>query len=239
MAVTVDNTGKSGTGLSSTTVTIASFTVGSGSDRCIYLGVSQWKASDTQPTAKFNTSETFTVHDSQTIAEAPGTRRVTIFKLVNPSVTTASIVVTWASAVDEAVAGATSWFGVDQATPFSAATKGSGTAASSSINLTGASGDVTHDTISCDADSSGTGTATPNRTQRWRAVAAADTTEGAGQSTAGTGGAVAHTWSTLHGGGSAVYAHIGVALQQSTGGGGGSTGTSYYYTMMNHWLEAA
>lgn len=215
MAVTVDNTGQSATGVSVTTVTIGSFVVGAGANRCIYLGVSQWKASDTQPTAKFNTTETFVVHDNVTIAEAPGTRRVTVLKLVNPTATTANIVITWATAVDEAVCGATSWFGVDQVTPFGTAVKASGTAASSTVNVTGTASDITHDTIS--ADGSAAVGATPNRTQRWRAIAAANTTEGAGQSTAGTGGSVAHTWSTLVGGGSAVFTHIGIPILQASG----------------------
>lgn len=215
MAVAVDNTGQSQGGTSTTTLTIASYVVGAGSNRCIYLGVSQWKAADLQPTAVFNTSENFTAHDSQTVVEGAGVRRVTLFRLVNPTVTTASIVVTWGVAVDEGVAGASSWNGVDQTTPFGTAVKNSGNAASSSINLTGAVGDVNHCAIS--ADSAAAAGITANQTQRWRAIAAATTTEGAGQSSSGTGATVAHTWSTISAGeASHIFAHIGVAIQQAT-----------------------
>lgn len=239
MAVTIDNTGQSATGVSTTSVTITGFVVGAGANRCIFLGVSQWKASDTQPTATFNGTENFVVHDSATVAETPGTRRVTIFKLVNPTVTTANIVVTWATAVDEAVAGATSWTGVDQTTPFGTAVKNTGSAvASSSINVTGASGDVTHDAISTDGGTvGGTPNNTANQTARWRTNAAANTTEGDGQSAAGTGAAVAHTWSTFVGA-SAFFAHIGVAIQQVSAGGT-VVGPGSYYTTMQRWFEAA
>lgn len=219
MAVTVDNTGQSASGLSTTTVTISGFVVGAGSNRCIYLGVSQWKASDLAPSATFNTTENFVVHDSQTVIEGSGVRRTTILKLTNPTVTTANIVVSWGVAVDEAVCGATSWNGVDQTTPFSAAIKNSGSGATtSSIIIPNASGDVVHDTVSWDADNTASGTA--NQTQRWRSIAGALTTEGSGQSAVGAGSNITCTWSTEYNGlSTGFFAHIGVAIQQVSSGG--------------------
>lgn len=213
MSVTVDNTGLSAGALSATTITISSFVVAAGSDRCIYLAVSQYKNPDLQPTAVFNGSESFIVHDSVTIAEGAGTRRVTLFKLVNPTVTTANIVVSWSSAVGEAVCGATSWQGVDTSSPFSTAVKNPGDAAFSSIVVPNAAGDVVHDAIS--ADASAVASVTPNQTQRWRAIAAASTTEGAGQSAVGAGTDITCTWSTINPDtGTGKFAHIGVAINQ-------------------------
>lgn len=217
MSVAIDNTGKSAGGTSTTSLTIGTFAVGAGANRCIFLAVSQWKASDLQPTATFNTTENFVPHDSTTIAESGGTRRVTLFKLVNPSNVTASIVVSWGSAVDEAVAGATSWTGVDQTTPFGTAVKASSSSATSStVTVPNASGDVVHDAIS--VDSGAAVGVTANQTQRWRAIAAGNTTEGAGQSAAGTGTGIACTWTTF-GGVSKFSAQIGVAIRQVSAGG--------------------
>lgn len=216
--VTPNNTGQSTGGLSSTAMTISGYVVsGSGSERCIKVDVCQWKAADTAPSATFNGSEAFTVHDAQTIVEGAGVRRVTTLKLVNPSAATGNIVVSWGGATcDEAVIGATAWNNVDQAAPFSAAVKTSaGSGATSTINLTGQVGDVTHDAIS--ADATALASATANQTQRWRTIAGSNSTEGAAQSAAGTGGSVAHTWTNLVGGGGGGFsAHIGVVIQQSS-----------------------
>jgi hypothetical protein len=218
MAVAVDNAGQSAGAVSATSITISAFVVGSGANRCIYLGVSQWKAVDVVPTAVFNGTENFTVHDSATIAEAGGVRRVTIFKLVNPSAVTANIVVSWSSAVDEAVCGADSWNTVDQVNPFSAAVKNTGSAAgSSSINIPNNAGDVVHDTASWDGPVS-TAVGTANQTARWRNVAGANTTEGDAQSADGTGTSIMCTWSSETNP-PGIFAHIGVAIQQAVSGG--------------------
>jgi hypothetical protein len=216
--VLVDNTGLSAVALSATTVTIGSFAVGSGASRCIYLAVSQWKATDLQPTAAFDptgVNQAFLVHDSVTIAESPGTRRITLFKLVNASNITANIVVTWGSACDEVVVGADSWTNVDQTTPFSAAVKASSPGSTpSSISVPNAVGDVVHSAISADA---GSGVSiVSNQTQRWRAIASGGTTEGAGQSADGTGSNITMTFSGIQGG--QIWTHIGVAIQQASGG---------------------
>lgn len=216
MSVLVDNTGQSASGAGVASVTIPSFVVGAGPNRCIYLGVSQFKTADAAPSATFNGSENFVVHDSQTIVEGGGTRRVTILKLVNPSNVTADIVVGWGSAVDEAVCGADSWTNVDPTTPFGAAVKtsGSGGPTSSSVVVPNAAGDVVHDTFSVDGPAGAAGN-TPNQTQRWRTTAGANTTEGEGQSAAGAGTNITCTWSGFTGG--FFFAHIGVAIKQVAG----------------------
>jgi hypothetical protein len=229
--VLVDNTGLSAVALSATTVTIGSFAVGSGASRCIYLVVSQWKATDLQPTAAFDptgVNQAFAVHDSVTIAESPGTRRITLFKLVNASNITANIVVTWGSACDEVVVGADSWTNVDQTTPFSAAVKASsGGSTPSSISVPNAVGDVVHSAISADA---GSGVSiVSNQTQRWRAIASGGTTEGAGQSADGTGSNITMTFSGIQGG--QIWTHIGVAIQQASGGAAAPTQAPLLPTM--------
>lgn len=213
MAVTVDNTGANAGGTTLLSLTISSFAVGAGSNRLIYCGVSQYATVDVAPTAKFNTSETFTFHDATTISESPGTRRSSILYLKAPSNVTQDIIVSWATTATEAVIGATSWSVVDQTTSVGTAVKNSGTSGTSStVSIPNASGDVVHDTISVDAVSAVEVTA--NQTQRWRAIAAANTSEGAGQSAAGAGSNISCTWSTFFSG--ATFAHIGVAIKQAS-----------------------
>lgn len=222
MSVTVDNTGQNAVAVSASTGTITSFVVGSGANRFIYLGVSQFSNPDRVPSATFNTSQNFTVHDAATIAEGGGTRRVTILKLVAPAnATTANIVVTWPGAVDEFVIGATSWFGVDQTTPLGTAviTTSASSSGSSSVVVPNAAGDTVHDSIAVDGNLSPVIAA--NQTLRWRNIAAADTTEGAGQSADGAGSDITCTWSSINP--TFVTAQIGVAIKQVGGGGGGRT----------------
>lgn len=217
--VTPDNvtfTPVGGTALSS--ITLSSFAIGSGANRFLLVGVSQWKASDTEPTAIFNTSESLTAHDNATVSEAPGIRRVTILRRIAPSNVTANIVVSWTSSVDEAVVGATSWTGVDQTTPLGTAVKNSGsTGNTSSVVVSNTSGDVVHDVVSADGGSAAAAVA--NQTSRWKAIAAASTTEGAGQSATGAGSNITCTWSSLNqGAANAFFSHIGVAIQQAAAG---------------------
>lgn len=218
-AVTICNIGTSngGTALAST-LTITAFAA-SGCD-FLFLGVSQWRATDLAPTATFNTSQTFTVHASQTIADGAGVRRVTIFKLVAPTQTTANIVVTWVGGVDEAVAGASGWVGVDQTTPLgTAVTNTVNGAFSLSVNVTAPVGGVTHDTYSGSADTDFA--PMTNQTVRWSQWAAISTTEGGGASAAGTGSAVTHTWSNVgHTGfvGNVRIVLIGVPILAASGG---------------------
>lgn len=203
-------------GVAQTGITLSAFAIGSGNNRLLLVGVSQWKASDTAPSAIFNTSEGLTVHDATTIAESPGTRRVTLLQRLAPSNATANIAVSWGGgSVDEAVVGATSWSEVNQTTPLAGTQKASsGAANSSSISIPNASGDVVHDCISVDAGSAAQITA--NQTSRWRAIAAANTTEGAAQSAAGSGTNITCSWTNFISVG--FSAHIGVAIQQASAG---------------------
>lgn len=213
LPVALNNAGQSAGGVSVSTLTITGFVVGAGANRCIFLAVSQWNPTDVAPTAVFNGTEAFTVHDATiVITDTPAFQRVTILKLVNPSVTTANIVVSWAGGVAETVIGATCWNNVDQSTPFSAAIKNSGgnVATTSSVVIPNAAGDVVHDGVTWYGGPSAQGV--PNQTQRWRTVAAANTTEGGGQSATGAGSDITCTWS-----GEVVgwFCHIGVAIRQA------------------------
>lgn len=216
MSVAVDNTGQSAGGTSTTSLSISSFAVGAGANRCIYLAVSQYAATDQVPSATFNGSENFVVHDATTIVESPGVRRVTLLKLVNPSNATAAIVVSWGGTVNEVVIGASSWTGVDQTTPFGTAVKNSGASGlSTSVAIPNAVGDVVHDAYSGDAGPAAS--VTGNQTLRWRAIAGANKSEGAGQSADGTGSNITCTWTNLGVGSGTVFTHIGVAILQATG----------------------
>lgn len=219
MAVAIDNTGASVGDVSLATKTLASFAVGAGANRLLFVGVSQFANTDRVPGATFNGSA-LSVWDAATVAEGGGTRRVTLLYLVAPANATTGIIVTWAGTVDEFVIGATSWTGVDQTTPLGTAVKNTSTGgtSTSSVTVSNASGDAVHDTLSSDADAAPEVTA--NQTQRWRAIAAASTSEGAGQSATGAGSNITMTWTNIHGGNTSnVLAHIGVAIKQVSAGG--------------------
>lgn len=226
MSVAIDNTGKSQGGTSVTSVTIASYTIGSGSNRFLFVGVSQFSTTDRVPSAVLRNSSnvtlnTLSVWDAATVVEGGGTRRVTILYCVAPTtVTGGNILVSWSGSVDEAVAGATSWTGVDQTTPLSTAVKSTGTGSSgttSTVSIPNASGDATHDVLSADAGASAK--VSPTQTQRWRAIAGSTTTEGAGQSAAGAGTNISSQWTNIgNGAGSQFKAHIGVAIKQVSAG---------------------
>jgi hypothetical protein len=218
--VLIDNTGQSAGGTSTASLSISSFPVGPGANRCIKLDVEQYNNPDLAPSAVFDSTGAnvaFTVHDSLTIAEGAGTRRVTTLKLLNPPNDTKDIKVTWGGTVAEAVIGATSWSVVDQTNGFGTAVKNSGFGTSSSVSIPNATGDVVHDAIS--ADAAGSAGVTANQTQRYRAIAASFTTEGAGQSADGTGSNISCQWSNINGGGGGVFTHMGVAILQAAGGG--------------------
>jgi hypothetical protein len=212
--VTPNNTGQSTGGLSATSMTISSFVVGAGANRCLFVGIATWNGSDVVPTSVvFNGSENFTLHDTIVISTgAPGFVRVLIYKLLNPSQVTGNIVVTWPSAIGEIVVGATCWNNVSG---LGTAVKNttSPNATSSSVAVPNAAGDVVHDAIS--AYGFTTATLTASHTQRWRQIAAADTTEGAGQSAVGTGSNITLQWSNIANNNPGSYsAHIGVAIQR-------------------------
>lgn len=208
MAVTNANAGTSTGSTSISSLTLTSFNASTAD--FIFLGVSQWRASDLAPTATFNASQNFVVHASQTMADGAGVRRVTIFKLVAPTQTSANIVVSWVGGVDEAVIGATAWVGVNQTTPLGTAVSTTFTGVSSPVNIstnvTAVFGDVAHDCYSGSADS-GISTTT-NQTQRWCQQAATNTTEGGGSSAAGTGSPITMTWNDVGHGGTPSNVHI-------------------------------
>lgn len=221
MGIVNTNSGVTIGNVSVSTLTLSSFDASTGSPDFIYLGVSQWRASDGTPSATFNGSQNFTLHDQDTISDSGGVRRVTIFKLVAPAHVVADIVVTWSGGVDEAVIGATAWSGVDQATPLGTSQKATsaGGVDTLSVNVTTAVGNVIHDTYSGSADGSLQSATT--QTLRWRQWAAANTTEGGGATAAGTGSAVTMNWNTIGFGGAAANIRIvllGTPINVSSGG---------------------
>lgn len=214
--VAVDNTGASAASSGQTALNLTSFAVGSGTNRLLLCGVSQWNNPDLAPSATFNGSS-LTVAGAATRAESPGVRRATMLYLIAPANVTATVAVSWGgSAVSEAIVGCTSWTGVDQTTPLG--TPVTTTAASTTTittNVTGASGDVVHDVLS--VDDSALTLPTGNQTARWGRANGSNNSDGAGQSAAGTGSATAMTWTTASS--RPVWAQIGAAIKQASGGG--------------------
>jgi hypothetical protein len=217
MAVTNANAGVDIGNTSVSSLTLTAFNA-TGSD-FIFLGVSQWSLTDRTPSATFNAVQNFTVHAQQTMVDGSGTRRVTVLKLVAPTLTSANLVVSWSGTVDEAVIGATAWLGVDQTTPLGTAVLNTVAGAINlSVSVTAAVGGITHDCFSGSADTQKL--ATTNQTQRWHDWAAISTTEAGGASAAGTGGSVTHTWSDVGHGGAPSNVNIvliGVPINASSG----------------------
>jgi hypothetical protein len=222
VSVTLDNAGQSvGATSVSSSVDLTGFTVGSGSNRLLVVAVSLWAASARTvdlTNSKWNGSQTFTLLDSNSIAESGGQRQVDILYLLNPASATGTIHIVFSGGVDEVVIGADTWTGVNQSTPFGTPVKSSGIAdAFNVINLlsvSSASGNVVHDFVSVDALTS---LSVSNQTARWDALAATNTTEGGG-STAPGGGSVAMqwTWEIGRSGGSGFFAHTVVDIKAAS-----------------------
>jgi hypothetical protein len=119
--ITRDAVSASSVGDATSTLTW-SHTVGSGSNKILVVGVG---ARD--PTAGntvvnsvvFNTSESFTKVRDDSVGGVQ-TLRSGLWYLLNPSTTTANIVVTFAGAADDSGAGAISLFNVSQSSPIDA-----------------------------------------------------------------------------------------------------------------------
>jgi hypothetical protein len=104
------------------TLTIANVAP-AGSSRAITLDVT-WGAGTprTISSVKFNTTETFTVIQTVNWIDTSGNTKVAQYILVAPTATTASVVITWSGAIDEAGAVARTFTSVNQTTATAGAT---------------------------------------------------------------------------------------------------------------------
>lgn len=214
MAIAIDNTGQSNVGSVTTTVTIASFAVGSGLFRLLLVGVSYFTGT-TNPTAvvsgiTFN-GTALTFLDSNSAVAFGANIRAELWYMKAPANVTASIVITMSAAVDEIICGADSWTGVDQTSTFGTVGKNNSPGGGSlpSVVIASNATAVVHDTI--EFGDQGT-TLTPSNTQRWQQVNAANASRGLGQSAPGAT-SVTLSWT---GGGVAAWVGLGVGINADT-----------------------
>ncbi|MDQ3195170.1 MAG: hypothetical protein M3Q32_02020 [Pseudomonadota bacterium] len=142
-AITIGNTsfGDSGGGALS-----FSHTVGAGSNRVLIVGISIDRTTMVNVISSVTYGGTTLTNIGNT-AGSSNTMRISLWRLVNPAVGTANVVVTPSINNIKYVAGAVSYFGVDQTTPlgsFAAATGGSGTP---TVNVSSAANDLVVDVV--------------------------------------------------------------------------------------------
>lgn len=133
----------------SQTTSTVSVTVGAGSDRVLVCGVYESGTDGTSGVTSvvFNSSESLTIaHGNAYTTTAPDYYLTTIWTLVNPSVTTANVVVTYtASGTADTFTQAVTcipFTGVDQAAPEDAQADGEGNSATISATVTTVAADA-------------------------------------------------------------------------------------------------
>ena len=111
-------------------LTISSFTVGSNSNRILIVAVGEYNAEPAVTGITWNGSEAFT----EILTYSTGLR-AGLWYLINPTATTANVVITYASTAKSG-AGVYSFYNVDQSSPIGATNSASGTTASPSPTIT-------------------------------------------------------------------------------------------------------
>lgn len=130
------------TGVSSLTISV---TVTSGSNRVLVVGINQCStvALATISSVVFNGSETMTLAKAQTFSPT-FFHRSAMYYLVNPTVTTANVVVTFSNANDNLYQAASviRFEGIDQASPIDATSGNTGTSGTCSTVITTVANDA-------------------------------------------------------------------------------------------------
>jgi len=155
MAVTYQNTANGEISSTGGTVTID---VGSGDNRCLFIGLS-FQQNNITVTGVTYAGSACAFHDGE---NSGVNRRVEIWKKVAPSTGSNNIAVSYTGIDDGIICGATAFNGVDQTTPMGAAVKASGSSTAPSVEITITSGNFAHDVLV-----SGTNISSPSQTQSW------------------------------------------------------------------------
>ena len=143
-----------------------SHTVGTGSNKLLVVGISFWANPE-----KLINSVTYNgvpLTKSGSVWGGSGGETVHIWYLVNPPTGTANIVINFSAAASP-VAGATSWFGVNQTTPlgtFISAFNAAGNTLAT-VNVTSAANEVVHDVVSYGKQTTPSHTIGAGQTQKW------------------------------------------------------------------------
>jgi len=111
-SITLDAESNNHASASATSITISGFTVGNNSNKILIVSVGSYNPTPTVSGITWNSSENFT--QINTVAN---NGRADLWYLVNPTSTTADIVVTYSSSAGSRSAGVTSLYNVNQSTP--------------------------------------------------------------------------------------------------------------------------
>ena len=147
-----------------------SYTIASGSQRVLFVGISSvvpLGTPTTNPTVKFGNQDMSFVED-RAIRFSDG-RAVTseIWQLTAPLVSTANITIVYPISQTGITAGATNWTGVDQANPVRSAAEASGTSTTPSVAVTSQTNDVVLDNVAVDEAGAATSAAGSGQTERY------------------------------------------------------------------------
>lgn len=191
-----------------TTRTLASVVVAAGSNLCLAVCVQMEATASAVSGITFN-SVALTKLDSQVGASFS---RSEIWYLINPTVTTANVVVTHTSS-DHSVVGALVASGVDQVTGLRTAAKSTGSSTSVTNTVVGVGvDDLVFDSLCID----GTGHLTApgaGQTEQWDLEPAAGSTTGVTDTQPGSvDGVMSHTWTT-----SSPFSHVASAFIAAAG----------------------
>lgn len=194
-----------------------SVTVSSGTDRCLVIPVALEVDSRTVSGITFNGSESFVKKSDHTYSTGPPEMRTEFWYLINPSVTTANVVISIAGGTAR-FAGAIFYVtGCHQTRTLGTAVTSTGTGANASVAVTdGATGDLVIDIIedgAGDADPVGSG-------QTLVGYTVLDS-YAVGTSSEAGGSSVTMSWTQT----SAARHLAAINIFQATGGGGGGAGS--------------
>lgn len=182
-----------------------------GSDRLLKVDIFYYDSVDTVSAVTYN-GDAMTVISGSTVSN--GQYTVTSYGLIAPDTGSNTISVTFTGGVFDFGAGAISWTGADQATPFGTAATATGTSTAPSVNASSASGEIVSDALVI--VHGGTLTVDGSQSQQWNTPTANAFIKYAGSTEAGAG-TTTMSWSNST---SQAWAIAAVPVKPVSGGGG-------------------
>ena len=222
--LTVLSTNTATDGAGGSTMTIINVVVPAGSSEMLLVGVT------------FNPGSTVSgiTYGGKTLTLVKGAGdgtydRAEVWQLLNPTVGTTNLVITFASSATDISVGALVFNGVNQTTPFSAMSTNGGNSTTPSVTIASATGDEVFNLIASRSATSGTTTGSgqvrywslPSTGGGYTSLGAASIAPGAGS--------VTNSWTTPSG---TYWSSIAVSIQPAAGGGSGpaTNATSFVQT---------
>lgn len=195
-----------------------SFTVSSGNDRLLLVGITHAFQGTTGITSVTYNGDSLTFLDEHTYTSG---RYIHWYYLLNPDVGTYNINITLFGPNDNYIVGANSFTGVNQSTPFGTVAKATGSNSTPTVNVSSATGELVFDTVMVHQTGSPTGSADASQTQLYFHVpASAIPRHGASVEAGDT--SVTMSWALSR---NVSWGIMGVSIKPAASSGGGSGGT--------------